>query len=148
MRCCGVSGEALGLEASGVDVENVESLKSKAGDEVLGVADLVGVMNAVVDDFEEGRLGDLERGNSLSKAGGVRCASKFGLRGGMRAREDAGRGDGFAVACVGWVPLGVLMVRGRGTSRSKDALLVGVDATCSTRSMYRVSAADGVRARG
>jgi hypothetical protein len=104
-----------------VDVENVESFTPNAGDEALGVADLVGVMNAVVDDFEEGRLGDLERG--MSKADGVRCASKFGLRGGMRARGDTGRGDGRAVACVGWVPLGVLMVRGRGISRSKDVLL-------------------------
>jgi hypothetical protein len=109
-----------------VDVENVESLTPNIGDDALGVADLVGVMNAVVDDFEEGRLGDFERGKFfklLSKAGGVRRASKFGLRGGMRARGDAGRGDGRAVACVGWVPLGVLMVRGRGTSRSKDVLL-------------------------
>jgi hypothetical protein len=123
MRCCGVSGVALGFEDSGVDVESVESLTPNIGDDVLGVADLVGVMNAVVDDFEEGRLGDLERGKSLLKAGGVRCASKFGLRGGMRARGDVGRGDGRAVACVGWVPLGVLMVRGRGTSCSRDVLL-------------------------
>lgn len=104
-------------------VENVESFTPNAGDEALGVADLVGVMNAVVDDFEEGRLGDLERGKSLSKADGVRCASKFGLRGGMRARGDTGRGDGRAVACVGWIPLGVLIVRGRGISRSKDGFL-------------------------
>jgi hypothetical protein len=106
-----------------VDEENVESLTPNIGEETLGVADLVGVINAVVDDFEEGRLGDFERWKSLSKAGGVRCASKFGLRGGMRARGDAGRGDGRAVACVRWVPLGVLMVRGRGTSRSKDVFL-------------------------
>ena len=103
----------MGLEDSGVDVE---SLTPNIGDDVLGVADLVGGMNAVVDDFEEGRLDDLERGKSLLKAGGVRCASKFGLRGGMRARGDVGQGDGRAVACVGWVPLGVLVVRGRGTS--------------------------------
>lgn len=54
MRCCGVSGAALGFEDSGVHVENVESLTPNAGDDALGVADLVGVMNAVVDDFEEG----------------------------------------------------------------------------------------------
>ena len=106
-----------------MDVETVESLTPNIGDDALGVVDLVGVMNVVVDDFEEGRLGDFEREKSLSKAGGVRCASKFGLRGGIRARGDAGWGDGRAVACVGWVPLGVLMVRGRGTSRSKDVLL-------------------------
>lgn len=102
-----------------MDVENVECLTPNAGDDALGVADLVGVMNVVVDIFE-GRLGDFE---GLSKAGGARSASKFGLRGGMRARGDAGEGDGRTVACVGWVPLGVLMVRGRGTSRSKDVLL-------------------------
>jgi hypothetical protein len=68
----------------------------------------------------------------------------------MRARGDVGRGDGRAVACVGWgwVPLGVLMVRGRDTSRSKDALLGCVDVTCSTRSMYRLSAADEVLVSG
>lgn len=54
MRCCGVSGVTLGLEDSGMDVENVESLTPNIGDDALGVADLVGVMNAVVDDFEEG----------------------------------------------------------------------------------------------
>lgn len=103
-----------------MDVENVESLTPNAGDEALGVADLVVVRNAVADDFE-GRLGDFEM---LSKAGGgVQRASKFGLRGVMRARGDAGERDGRAVACVGWVPLGVLMVRGRGTSRSERVLL-------------------------
>jgi len=40
------------LEDSGVDVVHAESLKPNAGDEALGVADLVGVMNAVVEDFE------------------------------------------------------------------------------------------------
>ena len=54
MRCCGVSGVPLGLEDSGVDVENVESLTPNIGDDVLGVADLVGVMNAVIDGFGEG----------------------------------------------------------------------------------------------
>jgi hypothetical protein len=119
-----VSGVALGLEASGVDVENVESLTPNAGDEGLGIADLFGGLNAGVDDFEEGRLGDFEREESLPKAGRGPCASKFGLRGGIRARGDAGREDGCIVARVGWVPLGVLTVRGRGTSGSKDALLV------------------------
>jgi hypothetical protein len=48
-----VSGVVLGLEDSGVDVENVESLMPNLGDDALGVADVVGVVNAVVDDFEE-----------------------------------------------------------------------------------------------
>lgn len=70
------------------------------------------------------------------------------MRGGIRARGDARLGDGRAVACVGWVPLGVLMVRGRGTSRSKVVLLDCVDVTCSTRSIYRLSAADEVLVSG
>jgi hypothetical protein len=124
VRCCGVSGVALGLETSGVDVETVESLKPKAGDEALGIVDLFGVLDAGVDDFKEGILGGFERGKSLSKAGGGPCAPRFRLGGGMRARGDAGREDGCIIARVGLVPLGVLTVRGRGTSRSRDALLV------------------------
>jgi hypothetical protein len=118
-----VSGVVLGLEASGVDVENVESLTPNAGDKEFGIADLLGVMSAGVDDFE-GRPGDIEREELLSNAGGGRCASKFGLRDGMRARGDGGREDGCVVTRVGWVPLGVLAVLGRGTSRSEDILLV------------------------
>lgn len=114
---------ALGLEASGVDAEKVESLTPNAGDEEFGIADLLGVMSAGVDDFE-GRPGDFEREELLLKTGGGRCASKFGLRDGMRARGDGGREDGRVVARVGGVPLGVLTVLGRGTSRSEDVLLV------------------------
>ena len=83
---------ALGLEASGVDAEKVESLTPNAGDEEFGIADLLGVMSAGVDDFE-GRPGDFEREELLLKTGGGRCASKFGLRDGMRARGDGGRED-------------------------------------------------------
>jgi hypothetical protein len=118
-----VSEVALGLEASGVDVETVESLTPNAVDEEFGVADLLGVMSTGVDDFE-GRLGKFEREELLPNAGGGLCASKFGLRGGMRARGDGGREDQCVVARVGWVSLGVLTVLGRGTSRSKDVLLV------------------------
>jgi len=117
-----VYGVALGLEASGVDVENVESLTPNVGNEALGIADLFGVLNADVVNFEERKLGDFEGGKSLSKAAGP-CAPEFGLGGGMRARGEAGREDGYIVARVGLVPLGVLTVRGRGTSRSRDALL-------------------------
>jgi hypothetical protein len=147
VRCCGVSEVALGLEASGVDEENVESLTPNAGDVEFGIADLLGVMSAGVDDFE-GRLGNFEREELLPNAGGDLCASKFGLRGGMRALGDGGREDGCVVARVGWVPLGVLTVLGRGTSRSKNVLLVRLDSTCSTRCMYRLCAADGALARG
>ena len=130
-----------------MDVENEESLTPNPGDEALGIADLFGVMDAGEDD-SEGRIGDFERGEALSKAAGTPCASEFGLRGGIRARGDAGRDDGCIEARAVRVPLGVLTVRGRGTSCSKDALLVSVDETCSTRCMYRLSAADGVLARG
>ena len=50
---------------------NVESLMPNAGDEALGVVDLVGVMNAVTDGFKGVRLGDFEKGKSPSKAAGV-----------------------------------------------------------------------------
>ena len=106
-----------------MDGENVESLTPNAGDEALGIADLFGVMDAGKDDFE-GRIDNFERGETLSKAAGALCASKFGLRGGMRARGDAGREDGCIEARVARVPLGVLTVRGRGTSCSKNGLLV------------------------
>ena len=113
-------GVALGLETSAVDVENVESLAPDAGDEVFGI---VGVMSTGVDDFGKGRLGDFEREELLSKAGGGPFASKFGPRGGMRVRGDGGREDGCIVERVGCVPLGVLTVLCRGTSRSKGTLL-------------------------
>lgn len=103
-----------------MDVENVECLTPNAGDEDFGI---VGVMSTGVDDFGKGRLGDFEIEELLSKTGGGPFASKFGLRGGMRARGDGGREDGCVVERVGCVPLGVLTVLGRGTSRSKGALL-------------------------
>lgn len=159
VRRCGVCGIALGVETSGrgrdgVGAENVGSLTLNAGDDVLAAGDFLGVVNVGVDNLEEGSVGDFAMGGLLSKAAGGERTSRFGLREGTRKRGETGRdcdcnaGGGSVAVRVGWVPVGVLTVRDRGTSRSREGLLAGVDATCSTCCTYRLSAVDGVLVRG
>jgi hypothetical protein len=122
VRRCGVSGVAFCVEASGrgrdgVDVENVGSLTPDEGDEVLAIAGFLGVMNEGTDGLEGGCVGDFSRGELMPKVNGGERASKFGLRGGIRACGESGRtcddniGGGFVVERAGWM-LGVLIVRG------------------------------------
>ncbi|SRR6266851_4879880 len=157
MRRCEVSGVTFGVEASspgrdGVGAENVGCLTPDAGDEVPTIAGFLGVINAGADGLEGGSVGDFSKDDLLPKVGGGERASKFGLRG-TRGRGEPGRdcggnvGGGSVVERVGWVPAGVLTVRGRGASCSEEGLLTCVDVTCSTCCTYRLSAVDGMLAR-
>lgn len=118
------------------------------------VADFLGVRNAGADGLEGGDMGGFSNGETLLEVEGGERTSKFELPGGARARGVLGRdcdddaGGRSVVVRVGWVPTGVLVVRGLGASRSEEGLLACVDVTCSTCCTYRLSAAeeDPVRA--
>ena len=119
-----------------------------AGDEVSAVADFLGVINAGAASLESGDVGDFTKGEILLEIGGSERPSKFEPPGGTRARGELGRdrddgiGDGSVAARVGWVPTGVLVVRGLGASRSEEGLLACVDVTCSMCCTYRLSAVE------
>jgi hypothetical protein len=123
-------------------------LTPDAGDEVSAVADFLGVINAGADGLEGGDVGDFSKSEILLEVGGGERASKFDLPGGTRARGELGRerddeiGDGSVIVRVGWVPTGVLVVRGLGTSHSEEGVLACVDVTCSMCCMYRLSAVE------
>lgn len=120
-----MSGTALGGEKAsgrgrdGVDAEKVGSLTLNAGDEALATAGFLGVVGAGVDGLE---VGSLDGEGSLANASGGKRAPKFGVRGETGGGGETGLG-GNVVARVGWVPVGVLRVRDREASRSKDILL-------------------------
>jgi hypothetical protein len=100
-----------------VDVENVGSLTPDEGDEVLAMAGFLGVMNEGSDGLEGGCVGDFSRCELVPKVNGGERASIFGLRGGIRAREESGRTcdddiGGRVVERAGWMLVGVLIVRG------------------------------------
>jgi len=132
----------------------VGNLTPDAGDEVTAVADLLGVINAGADGLEGGEMGNFSKGEILLEVGGGERASKFELPGGTRARGELGRdcdddiGDGSVVVRVGWVPTGVLIVRGLGASRSEEGLLACVDVFCPMCCTYRLSAVEEEPVRG
>jgi len=132
----------------------VGNLAPDAGDEVTAVPDLLGVINAGAGGLEGGDMGGFSKGEILLEVGGGKRASKFELPGGTRVRGELGRdcdndiGDGSVVVRVGWVPTGVLIVRGLGASRSEDGLLACVDVTSPTCCTYRLSAVEEDPVRG
>ena len=112
------------------------------------VADFLGVRNAGADGLEGGDVGDFSNSEILLEVGGGERASKFELLAGTRARGELGRdcddeaGGRSVVVRVGWVPTGVLVVRGLGPSRSEGGLLACVDVACSMCCTYRLSAVE------
>ena len=146
-----VGGSVRGRD--GVDAEKVGSLTPNAREEEFATLDFLGVMvNASEEDLEEERAGDFDGGGSVMMVGGGWCTSEVGVRSQLRGREETGcgctcnPGDGSVVTGVGYVPVGVLTVRGRELSRS-EGLLSGGGVTCSTCWMYRLRAAEGALVR-
>jgi hypothetical protein len=124
-------------------VENVGSLTPDAGDEVTTFGDFLGVINTGADGLGGGDVGDFSKNDLLLEVGGGERASKFELPGGELGRErDDDIGDGSVIVRVGWVPTGVLVVRGLGASRSEEGVPAGVDVTCSMCCTYRLSAVE------